>query len=90
MTDDIIAARRAECLGALAAWAEETELALRRRGAAFTPREREAVDAARARLAVRIERQSDDFWHADMTPKARLASLGGALFEGLLPKGGGV
>ena len=85
MTRDDIEAKKAECLSLLTAWAEETELSLRKKGVAFSPREREALDAAKARLALRIKKQPDEFWAEDM--KARDAI--GRLSEGLLPKIGG-
>ncbi|MCR5030343.1 MAG: hypothetical protein K5982_02615 [Selenomonadaceae bacterium] len=78
-----VEARRAECLSLLTAWTEETELKLRRRGVAFTPKEREAIDAAKAKLAVRIQKQPDDFWAEDMTAKARLEKLSDGLLQGI-------
>ena len=57
ITQETIEAQRAECLSLLTVWAEETELKLRRRGVAFTPKEREAMDAAKAKLAMRIKKQ---------------------------------
>ena len=83
MDQQTIEARRAECLSLLTAWTEETELKLRRRGVAFTPKEREAIDAAKAKLAVRIQKQSDDFWAEDMTAKARLEKLSDGLLQGI-------
>ena len=85
VTKETIAARRAECLSLLTVWAEETEIKLRRRGVVFTPREREAVDAAKAKLTVRIQKQPDEFWAEEMTAKERLAKLS----EGLLQNVGG-
>ena len=80
---NVVEARRAECLSLLTAWTEETELKLRRRGVAFTPKEREAIDAAKAKLAVRIQKQPDDFWAEDMTAKARLEKLSDGLLQGI-------
>ncbi|MBR1552575.1 MAG: hypothetical protein IJ631_01020 [Schwartzia sp.] len=85
MDKETIAARRKECLSLLTAWAEETELKLRRKGVAFTPKEREAMDAAKAKLALRVEKQPDAFWAEEMTAKERL----GKLSEGLLQSIGG-
>ena len=85
ITQEIIAAKRAECLSLLTVWAEETEIKLRRKGVAFTPKEREAMDAAKAKLAVRIQKQPDEFWAEEMTAKERL----GKLSEGLLQNIGG-
>ena len=85
ITPETIAAKRAECLSLLTVWAEETELKLRRKGVAFTPKEREAMDAAKAKLAVRIQKQPDEFWAEEMTAKERL----GKLSEGLLQNIGG-
>ena len=85
ITQETIAARRDECLSLLTVWAEETELKLRRRGVVFTPREREAVDAAKAKLAARVKKQPDEFWAEDMAAKERL----GKLSEGLLQNIGG-
>ena len=87
ITNETIAARRDECLSLLTVWAEETELKLRRRGVVFTPREREAVDAAKAKLAARIRKQPDEFWAEDMAAKARLEKLGEGLLAGV---GGGL
>ena len=78
-----VEARRAECLSLLTAWTEETELKLRRRGVAFTPKEREAIDAAKAKLAVRIQKQPDEFWAEEMTAKARLEKLSDGLLQGI-------
>ncbi len=85
ITQDTIAAKRAECLSLLTVWAEETEIKLRRKGVAFTPKEREAMDAAKAKLAMRIQKQPDEFWAEEMTAKERL----GKLSEGLLQNIGG-
>ena len=85
ITPDTIAAKRAECLSLLTVWAEETEIKLRRKGVAFTPKEREAMDAAKAKLAMRIQKQPDEFWAEEMTAKERL----GKLSEGLLQNIGG-
>ena len=83
ITQEIVAARRDECLSLLTVWAEETEIKLRRRGVVFTPREREAVDAAKAKLALRIQKQPDEFWAEDMTAKARIEKLGEGLLQGI-------
>ena len=83
VTKESIAARRAECLSLLTVWAEETEIKLRRRGVVFTPREREAVDAAKAKLAARIQKQPDEFWAEDMTAKAYLEKLSEGLLNGV-------
>ncbi len=83
MDKETIEARRTECLSLLTAWSEETELALRRRGIAFTPKEREALDAAKARLAMRIRKQPDTFWEEDMSARARLDKLGEGLLQGI-------
>lgn len=83
MDQHMIEARRAECLSLLTAWTEETELKLRRRGVAFTPKEREAIDAAKAKLAMRIRKQPDEFWAEDMTAKARLEKLSDGLLQGI-------
>ncbi len=85
ITQETIAAKRAECLSLLTVWAEETEIKLRRKGVAFTPKEREAMDAAKAKLAMRIQKQPDEFWAEEMTAKERL----GKLSEGLLQNIGG-
>ena len=85
ITPETIAAKRAECLSLLTVWAEETEIKLRRKGVAFTPKEREAMDAAKEKLAVRIQKQPDEFWAEEMTAKERL----GKLSEGLLQNIGG-
>ena len=81
MGNESIAARRKECLDYITAWAEETELKLRRRGVAFTPQEREKLDAAKARLALRLDKQGDDFWREALSPKARLQKIGADLME---------
>lgn len=85
ITPETITAKRAECLSLLTVWAEETEIKLRRKGVAFTPKEREAMDAAKAKLAVRIQKQPDEFWAEEMTAKERI----GKLSEGLLQNIGG-
>ena len=85
ITQETVAARRDECLSLLTVWAEETEIKLRRKGVAFTPKEREAMDAAKAKLAMRIQKQPDEFWAEEMTAKERL----GKLSEGLLQNIGG-
>ena len=85
ITPETIAAKRAECLSLLTVWAEETEIKLRRKGVAFTPKEREVMDAAKAKLAVRIQKQPDEFWAEEMTAKERI----GKLSEGLLQNIGG-
>ena len=84
ITQETIAAKRAECLSLLTVWAEETEIKLRRRGVVFTPREREAVDAAKAKLAVRIRKQPDEFWAEEMTAKARIEKLSEGLLQGFM------
>ena len=78
-----VEARRAECISLLTGWAEETELKLRRKGVAFTPKEREAMDAAKAKLAMRIKKQPDEFWAEDMAAKERLAKLSEGLLQGI-------
>lgn len=83
ITQETIEAQRAECLSLLTVWAEETELKLRRRGVAFTPKEREAMDAAKAKLAMRIKKQPDEFWAEDMAAKERLAKLSEGLLQGV-------
>ncbi len=83
MDKETIAARRAECLSLLTGWAEETELKLRRRGVVFSPREREAVDAAKAKLALRIQKQEDAFWLEDMPARARIEKLEAGLLRGI-------
>ena len=85
ITQETIAAKRAECLSLLTVWAEETEIKLRRKGVAFTPKEREAMDAAKAKLTMRIQKQPDEFWAEEMTAKERI----GKLSEGLLQNIGG-
>ena len=79
MGNDSIAARRKECLDYITAWAEETELKLRRRGVAFTPQERETIDAAKARLAARLNKQDDAFWEEPLSPQERLQKIGADL-----------
>ena len=79
MGNDSIAARRKECLDYITAWAEETELTLRRRGVAFTPQERETIDAAKARLAARLKKQDDAFWEEPLSPQERLQKIGADL-----------
>ena len=83
ITQEIVAARRDECLSLLTVWAEETEIKLRRRGVVFTPREREVVDAAKAKLAVRIRKQPDAFWAEEGSAKERLGKLSEGLLENL-------
>ena len=83
VTNETIAARRAECLSLLTVWAEEPEIKLRRKGVVFPPKEREAVDAAKAKLAARIQKQPDEFWAEDMTAKARLEKLSEGLLQGV-------
>ena len=77
-----VEARRAECISLLTGWAEETEIKLRRKGVAFTPKEREAMDAAKAKLALRIQKQPDEFWAEEMTAKARIEKLSEGLLQG--------
>ena len=79
-----VEARRAECISLLTGWAEETELKLRRKGVAFTPKEREAMDAAKAKLALRIQKQPDEFWAEEMTAKARIEKLSEGLLQGVM------
>lgn len=79
-----VEARRAECISLLTGWAEETELKLRRKGVAFTPKEREAMDAAKAKLALRIQKQPDEFWAEEMTAKARIEKLSEGLLQGFM------
>lgn len=83
ITPEIIAAQRAECLSLLTVWAEEAELKLRRKGIAFTPKEREAMDAAKGKLAMRIQKQPDEFWAEEMTAKERLGKLSEGLLQGI-------
>ncbi len=78
-----VEARRAECISLLTGWAEETEIKLRRKGVAFTPKEREAMDAAKAKLAMRLQKQPDEFWAEDMAAKERLAKLSEGLLQGI-------
>ena len=84
ITQETIAAQRDECLSLLTVWAEETELKLRRKGIAFTPKEREAMDAAKAKLAMRIKKQPDEFWAEEMSAKERLNKLSEGLLQGSL------
>ena len=84
ITPETIAAQRAECLSLLTVWAEETELKLRRKGVAFTPKEREAMDAAKAKLALRIQKQPDEFWAEEMSAKARIEKLSEGLLQGVM------
>ena len=79
-----VEARRAECISLLTGWAEETELKLRRKGVAFTPKEREAMDAVKAKLALRIQKQPDEFWAEEMTAKARIEKLSEGLLQGVM------
>ena len=79
MGNESIDARRKACLDYITAWAEETELKLRRRGVAFTPQERETIDAAKARLAARLQKQDDAFWEEALTPQERLQKIGADL-----------
>ena len=79
-----VEARRAECISLLTGWAEETEIKLRRKGVAFTPREREAMDAAKAKLALRIQKQPDEFWAEEMSAKARIEKLSEGLLQGVM------
>ncbi|MBR5909905.1 MAG: hypothetical protein IKZ66_08060 [Schwartzia sp.] len=79
-----VEARRAECISLLTGWAEETEIKLRRKGVAFTPKEREAMDAAKAKLALRIQKQPDEFWAEEMTAKARIEKLSEGLLQGFM------
>ncbi len=79
-----VEARRAECISLLTGWAEETEIKLRRKGVAFTPKEREAMDAAKAKLALRIQKQPDEFWAEEMTAKARIEKLSEGLLQGVM------
>ena len=87
ITQETIEAQRAECLSLLTVWAEETELKLRRRGVAFTPKEREAMDAAKAKLAMRIQKQPDEFWAEEMSARERINKLSDGLLQGV---GGGL
>ena len=79
-----VEARRAECISLLTGWAEETEIKLRRKGVAFTPKEREAMDAAKAKLALRIQKQPDEFWAEEMSAKARIEKLSEGLLQGFM------
>ena len=83
ITQETVAARRDECLSLLTVWAEETELKLRRRGVAFTPKEREAMDAAKAKLAMRIQKQPDEFWAEEMSARERINKLSDGLLQGV-------
>ncbi len=83
ITQETVASRRDECLSLLTVWAEETEIKLRQRGVVFTPREREVVDAAKAKLAVRIRKQPDAFWAEEGSAKERLGKLSEGLLENL-------
>ena len=78
-----VEARRAEGISLLTGWAEETEIKLRRKGVAFTPKEREAMDAAKAKLALRIQKQPDEFWAEEMSAKARIEKLSEGLLQGV-------
>ena len=78
-----VEARRAECISLLTGWAEETELKLRRKGVAFTPKEREAMDAAKAKLAMRVKKQPDEFWVEEMSATERLNKLSEGLLQGI-------
>ncbi|MBP5200148.1 MAG: hypothetical protein J6Z82_05820 [Schwartzia sp.] len=80
----VIEAKRAECLSLLTVWAEETEIKLRRKGVAFTPKEREAMDAAKAKLAMRLQKQPDEFWAEDLTAKERINKLSEGLLQGVM------
>ncbi len=86
-TNGNIEAQRAECLSLLTVWAEETEIKLRRKGIAFTPKEREAMDAAKAKLAMRIQKQPDEFWAEEMSARERINKLSDGLLQGV---GGGL
>ena len=83
ITQEAIEAQRAECLSLLTVWSEETELKLRRKGVAFTPKEREAMDAAKAKLALRIQKQPEDFWAEEMSARERLGKLSEGLLQGI-------
>ncbi len=83
ITQENIEALRAECLSLLTVWAEETEIKLRRKGVAFTPKEREAMDAAKAKLAMRVKKQPDEFWVEEMSAKERLNKLSEGLLQGI-------
>ena len=83
ITQETIEALRADCLSLLTVWAEETEIKLRRKGIAFTPKEREAMDAAKAKLAMRVKKQPDEFWAEEMSPKERLNKLSEGLLQGI-------
>ena len=83
ITQETIEALRAECISLLTVWAEETEIKLRRKGIAFTPKEREAMDAAKAKLAMRVKKQPDEFWAEEMSAKERLNKLSEGLLQGI-------
>lgn len=83
ITQETIEALRAECISLLTVWAEETEIKLRRKGVAFTPKEREAMDAAKAKLAMRVKKQPDAFWVEEMSAKERLNKLSEGLLQGI-------
>ena len=83
ITPETIEALRAECISLLTVWAEETEIKLRRKGIAFTPKEREAMDAAKAKLAMRVKKQPDEFWAGEMSAKERLNKLSEGLLQGI-------
>ena len=83
ITPETIAAQRAECLSLLTVWAEETEIKLRRKGIAFTPKEREAMDAAKAKLAMRIQKQPDEFWAEEMSARERINKLSDGLLQNI-------
>ena len=83
ITQETIEALRAECLSLLTVWAEETEIKLRRKGIAFTPKEREAMDAAKAKLAMRVKKQPDEFWAEEMSAKERLNKFSEGLLQGI-------
>ncbi len=83
ITPETIEALRAECISLLTVWAEETEIKLRRKGIAFTPKEREAMDAAKAKLAMRVKKQPDEFWAEEMSAKERLNKLSEGLLQGI-------
>ena len=83
ITQETIEALRAECISLLTVWAEETEIKLRRKGVAFTPKEREAMDAAKAKLAMRVKKQPDEFWAEEMSAKERLNKLSEGLLQGI-------
>jgi hypothetical protein len=41
------------------------------------------MDAAKAKLAMRIKKQPDEFWAEDMAAKERLAKLSEGLLQGI-------